>query len=309
MLFIAACSWGVAIPIMKVLEGEQNLLAPEVGSITGSIASLAVRFTGAALILMCLSPFSTWRITRTEYFHGLILGLLTAVSMALQLDGLNYTSASTAGFLIAMYCVFIPLFTWAFGRRRMTGILGLCCLLVMAGMAILSDVDPLSFSLGRGEWESLAAAVLFACQILWVDGLTPGTYNPSRLTFVLCATVAVFCCMALAILPGGIPSLSLLHSSVRSWILTAALTVFGTTLPFLIMNHFQSKVGAITAGFIYCFEPITSAGSALFLPLLLGRAGTPYGNESFSMRLMIGGGLVLAANIFLLFDRPKPTRI
>ncbi len=293
---------------MKVLESEQHILAPGVGSITGSVASLAARFTGAALVVMLLGRVSLWSISRKEWFNGGVLGLITAVSMALQLDGLNYTSASTAGFLIAMYSVFIPLFTWVSGRRKMTPILALCCLMVLVGMAVLSGLHLQSFSLGRGEWESLLAAILFACQILWVDRLLPGTYQPSQLTFVLFATVSIFCCLTLAFLPGSLPLLAILHSSIRSGILTALLTVFGTALPFLIMNRFQSKVGPVTAGFIYCFEPITTAIGALFLPNLLGRAGSLYTNESFSLRLAIGGGLVLAANLFLLLDRPKPLR-
>jgi multisubunit Na+/H+ antiporter MnhG subunit len=76
-------------------------------------------------------------------------------------------------------------------------------------------------------------------------------------------------------------------------------------LPFLIMNRFQADVNAVRAGFIYCFEPIITAFGALYLPDLLVRAGGAYSNETFSIRLFIGGSLILAANLILLRDPIK----
>src|SRR5882724_9260229 len=138
MLFIASCLWGLCIPIMKVLGTEQKLLAPEAGSLGGSAASLCSRFALAAAVVLLVSRRSPLGIRPAEWKHGAILGAVTAVSMFLQVDGLNYTNASTAGFLIALYCVLIPLFTWAARKRRMTPVLFLCCLLVLAGMATLT---------------------------------------------------------------------------------------------------------------------------------------------------------------------------
>ena len=116
MLFIASCLWGVCIPIMKALGTEQALLAPLAGSLGGSAASLCARFGLAALAVWLWTRCSPLRINAAEWRHGGILGAFTAASMFLQVDGINYTNASTAGFLIALYCVLIPLFTWLAGR-------------------------------------------------------------------------------------------------------------------------------------------------------------------------------------------------
>lgn len=304
-LFLASFFWGISIPIMKALGTEQAILAPQAGTLGSSAASLGVRFGGAAFVIALFARISPFRITGIEWKNGAVLGIITAVSMCLQVDGLNYTSASTAGFLIALYSVLIPLFLWAARKRKMTLILALCCLLVMAGMAALTGIDPRNLSLGRGEWESLGAAALFSCQILWVDRVVPGTFDPVRLTWTLCATVALCCFAALALIPGGLSVLIAAHASGRAALLTAFLSLFGTALPFLIMNRYQSKVGPITAGFIYCFEPIAAALGALFLPALLIRAGAAYANETFSLRLALGGGLILAANLLLLRDNAK----
>ncbi len=308
MLLIAAGAWGICIPIMKVLSTEQHFLAPETGTISAAAASLAVRFGFAIITVTLISRISPRSISKKEWWNGFVLGMLTAISMWIQIDGINYTSASTAGFLIAMYSIFIPLFTWISGRRKMTLPLAICCLLVIGGMGTLTGFNLHTFSLGRGEWESLIAAVLFSCQILWVDRLTPGWVDPERLTWVLCSTVSLFCLIALSFFPGGLSNLGDLHASARAIYLTAFLSILGTAVPFLIMNRFQSRVSPVAAGFIYCFEPITTAVGALFLPALLVRAGGGYDNENFTLRLILGGSLVLAANLVLLADRPVKTK-
>jgi drug/metabolite transporter (DMT)-like permease len=305
MLFVASCLWGVCIPIMKALGTEQAILAPEAGSMGGSAASLTARFGIAALAALLWSRQSPFRIRSQEWRHGAILGIITAVSMFLQVDGINYTNASTAGFLIALYCVFVPLFHWLGGKRRMSGILLLCCLTVIAGMAVLTGFDPRTFTLGRGEWENVGAACLFAVQILWVDGMPRDQVDPKRLTFVLCASVSLVCLFALAFLPGGLPVLIHAHASPRAMGLTLFLALMGTALPFLLMNGFQFKVGPVTAGFIYCIEPLTAALGAFFLPELLVRDPALYANEAVTLRLALGGLLILAANLLLLRDQPE----
>lgn len=303
MLFLASCLWGVCIPIMKALGTEQAILAPQGGSMGGSAASLCARFGLAALVVLLWSRQSPLRIRPEEWKHGAILGGFTAVSMFLQVDGLNYTDASTAGFLIALYCVLVPIFTWFAGKRKMTPVLLSCCLLVLAGMAILTRFDPRTFSLGRGEWENVGAACLFAGQILWVDRVPRDKVDPTRLTFVLCATVSIVCLIALAFLPGGLPVLQASHSSARAIALTLFLAILGTTLPFVIMNRYQKWVGAVAAGFIYCIEPLTAALGAFFLPELLVRDPALYANEAVTVRLAIGGAFILTANLLLLRDR------
>jgi drug/metabolite transporter (DMT)-like permease len=315
MLFLASSCWGLSIPVMKALAVEQQILAPHSGTLAASAASLAVRFALAAAAVLLLARRSPFGIRGPEWKHGFILGVITAVSMFLQVDGLNYTSASMSGFLIALYCVLVPVFSWVGGRRRLTPVLFLCCLLVLAGIAALNGFDPRSLSMGRGEWESLAAACLFACQILWVDKVPRDRVDPSRLTFVLCAAVSLSGLAALVFFSGaaarqtadtlasGARLLADVHASARSLWLTLSLALLGTTAPFLIMNRFQARVGAVAAGFIYCIEPLTAALGAFILPQLLVRDPALYRNEELTPRLAVGALLILGANLLLLRDK------
>lgn len=302
-LLAAALLWGLCIPVMKALGAEQSLLAPDAGTFPTSLASLAMRFGLAALGLALAARIAPWKLNREEWKHGAVLMAFTATSMFLQVDGLNFTLASTAGFLIALYCVIIPIIAWAMGWRRMTPILAACCLLVLAGMAFLTGIDPRRFALGRGEWENIAAACLFAGQIIWVDRVPAARADPLKVTFALLALTCVACFAALAALPNGTATLAAVHSSPRAMALTLALAVLGTALPFAIMNRFQAKVGSVTAGFIYCTEPLSTALGAFWLPELLVRHSELYPNESATPRLLAGGALILGANLLLVLDK------
>lgn len=303
MLLLAACLWGVSIPVMKALGAEQTLLSPGTGSVAASAAALSVRFGIAALALAL--GLGRWpaRIRFSEWKHGCILGAITSASMWLQVDGLNYTGASTAGFLIALYSVLVPLIAAAAGWRRPTVLLAASCALVVAGLAVLTRINPLAFALGRGEWENLGAAALFAAQILWVGRIPHGSVDPGRMTLVLCVSVSALCLIPVTLSAEGLATLARVHDSGRTHLLTLFLALGGTAAPFLLMNRFQTRVGAVSAGFLYCFEPIAAALGALFLPELLVRQASLYPNETWTARLWLGGGLVTAANLLLLLDK------
>ena len=51
---------------------------------------------------------------------------------------------------------------------------------------------------------------------------------------------------------------------------------------------------------VYCIEPVLTSVLALFLPGLISIwTSINYANETLTVRLLIGGGLVTAANVLL----------
>jgi len=89
---------------------------------------------------------------------------------------------------------------------------------------------------------------------------------------------------------------------------TLALTLFCTLGSFILMNTWQPKITATEAGLIYCIEPLFASLLALFLPALLaGWGGFSYPNERLTWHLLLGGGLITAANVLLQLKPPlKP---
>ena len=82
--------------------------------------------------------------------------------------------------------------------------------------------------------------------------------------------------------------------------LIALLVVVCTLISFLLANRWQPEVPATEAGLLYCTEPVFTSGVSLFLPGLISRwAGVPYPDEQLTWNLAAGGGLILAANVWL----------
>jgi drug/metabolite transporter (DMT)-like permease len=82
--------------------------------------------------------------------------------------------------------------------------------------------------------------------------------------------------------------------------LTLALTVVCTIGAFWIMNTWQPRIPATQAGLIYSIEPVLASVFALFLPALFSAWGSiNYPNESPTSSILIGGGLIVFANIMV----------
>ena len=74
------------------------------------------------------------------------------------------------------------------------------------------------------------------------------------------------------------------------------------------MNKYQPALSAVQAAVIYTLEPVFASLWAMFIPALLSIACyVTYENEKFSLTLLIGGSLVIAANALALWPEPKPT--
>jgi hypothetical protein len=78
-----------------------------------------------------------------------------------------------------------------------------------------------------------------------------------------------------------------------------------TLAAFSIMNRWQPRITSTEAGLIYCVEPIFASLFALFIPGLLSAwAAIVYPNEQATWSLVIGGGLITFANVFVLMRVP-----
>ncbi|MFZ9935493.1 MAG: hypothetical protein ACO3JG_00385, partial [Luteolibacter sp.] len=73
---------------------------------------------------------------------------------------------------------------------------------------------------------------------------------------------------------------------------------------FLLMNRWQPEIGAVEAGMIYTTEPLFAAFYALFLPVWIAcLTGVRNSNEVFTIELLTGGALIMAANILMQWSR------
>ncbi len=303
---IGCCAlWGLSFPVIKALGLLLGARAPGLSTWFASAATVVVRFGSGALVLAALG----WsKPTRPELLQGASLGLFSAIGMLLQMDALNFSSASTSAFLTQGYIVILPL-VGALGARALPPLKTLVCVLVSAvGLAILSGFDWDGAHLGRGESETLLAACSFAVQILCLDAKRYRGNRPRVVTTIMFAGVALLLVPIVLCSMRGVAELGLLFATPLTLVLVFVLTVPCTIMAFSLMNRYQPEVSASEAGIIYGAEPLFASVLALFLPGIFARlAGIDYANEQLSARLLLGGSLVVSANVLLqLRWSPRP---
>jgi len=292
--------WGLSFPLIKALAQTQGQLLPGSSNWFITAMSVAPRFLLAAAILAVVARPQLGGITRAEWRQGLLLGVTCALGLLLQVDGLQFTAASVSAFLTQFYAIMIPVVVALRARRAPPPVVGFCVLLVLAGVAILGRFDFRTFSLGRGEVETLLSSVFFMGQILV---LGDSRYAGNRVLPTSLVMFAVTGLLLAGLAVGTAPHLAdcLVPLNSLPWLgFTALLTLFSTLGAFLLMIKWQPKITATEAGLIYCFEPVFASLMALFLPAIFSRwAGFDYANEVVTWQLLAGGGLITVANVLL----------
>ena len=176
----------------------------------------------------------------------------------------------------------------------------LCVAMVLTGVGILGQFDWRTMRFGRGELETLIGTAFFTAQILWLDHPRFRGNDSGRMS------IAMFGALALVLAPVWIAHSHSLSDAAVIFATPAIGSTFVSVMlvcsigAFLLMNRWQPHLDATSAGIIYCAEPVFATLLALFLPIPLGRwLGIEYANEGFTTHLLVGGGLITAANILI----------
>lgn len=300
MLILATPCWALSFPVMKALSLEQQKLLPDTGSWFFTSLGVMVRFGAAGLLMLPLLLRAGGKISRREWEQGTGLAFFGAGGILFQMDGLAYTAASTSAFLTQGYTVFIPLWVMLTTRRRPSLKIFLSVMLVLAGVAVLANLNLHDLNLGRGEMETIIGSLLFTGQILLLENPRYRANRPVQFSTVMFLAMALFSVpLVMATAPSAAACLHA-YASPAACGFMAALVLICTVVGYLIMNRWQRRVTATEAGLIYCIEPVCASVMALFLPAVFSAwAMINYPNELLTTRLLIGGALVTAANLLL----------
>jgi drug/metabolite transporter (DMT)-like permease len=299
-LLLATVVWGLSFPLIKALWLAQDKLVPNGSSLFFAPLAVVVRFGVAGVIVAIISWRSLRSITRLEAWQGVGLAFFGGIGIVLQMDGLAHTSASTSAFLTQFYCLLIPV--WAAWRQRVIPRFAviISSIMVLAGVAVLAEIDWRRLTIGRGEAETILAATFFAAQILWLERpvFAPNRVMPFTVVMFLGTAIFLF---PMALITAPAPSAMVeAYASSSVWIVMGAIIIFCTLGSYVLMNRWQKYVTATEAGLIYCVEPVAAASFALFLPGMLSSiAGIDYPNEKLKAQLLIGGALITMANVLL----------
>ncbi len=300
MLVLANFFWGLSFPLIKSMGLIHRQIEPESSSWFITAWSLGPRFLISTALMLLWHLRVRGSFTGNEWRQGLMLGVFAASGMVFQTDGLQFTAASTSAFLTQFYAILIPIFLAARQRRFPPWTVFVSSTLVLIGVAILGHFSIRTLQFGRGEFETLIASVFFMGQILTLDHRSFANNRVVSVSLIMFAAQAVaFVILGFATAP-HLSALIRPFANIPWAVQTAIMGVFCTAAALFIMNTFQPRITATEAGLMYCVEPIFGSILSLFLPALLSAwSGIAYANETASKNLLLGGGLITAANVLI----------
>lgn len=195
---------------------------------------------------------------------GICAGAVLCGASALQQIGLLYTTAGKAGFLTALYILFVPFLGVVLLKQRLPKTIWFCVLLAVVGMALLCLNGGLALELGDGL--ELLCALVFSLHILVLDHFAPKV-DPVRLS-----CLQFFVCGALAAAPMVLVERPEPAMLLNAWapILYAGLLSSG--VGYTLQAVAQRDCDPTLASLVMCLE---SVFSVLFGWLLLGQRLSP----------------------------------
>ena len=243
---------------------------------------LAIRFGLAFFSLLPFLYFQKAHISKGTLLKGVALGGLLFSGYAWQTVGLQYTTASNAGFITGLSVVFVPALVTITTRKLPSPglILGILCALV--GLAFLSLGDR--FQLNKGDLMVLVCALSFALHIFFVGRYAPQT-NATVLASVQVLTVSVLSGISSMFLPQ-----SMMHFSTNVWVALLVTAIPATSLAFFVQSKMQQFTTPTHTALIFSMEPVFAAISAFF-----------FAGEILTLRGLLGAGLVLVGMLIAEF--------
>ena len=125
---------------------------------------------------------------RSTLIGGIVCGAALFIAESFQQLSLIYTSVGKAGFITALYIIFVPLLSLLLFRQQITRLLWIAVLIAIAGLYFLSVKN--GFHLNPGDILCFVCAVCYALQILAIDKYAAKA-DPVMLSCIMFLTGAI----------------------------------------------------------------------------------------------------------------------
>lgn len=253
---------------------------------------LAYRFIPAAVLVAAIFPARLRGLSADGLRAGVVMGAFLTAGYIFQTAGLQYTTASNAGFITGMFVVLTPLFGALFLRQRAGPMAWIAAGVSAVGLFLLS---------GAGTVHTLGDALVFGCacsfalHILATDRAVKG-----HDVGALLAVQLGLCGLVSFVVAGATGDLEVPRSSTV-WLALIVTSVFASALAFFIQTYAQRHAPPARTAVILSSEP---AFAGLFAFLLAGEVLTLLG---WAGALLILGAIVTVEVIpYLRPRRPLP---
>jgi drug/metabolite transporter (DMT)-like permease len=270
-LLAVAAMWGISFVWMKDILDQQDVYS-----------FLTSRFLVAAAAMILLKPKVLKLFTKELVFKGLIVGMALGSGYIFQTLGLDRTTPAITGFITGLYVVVTPVLASFFLKERLTPAMWGYVLLAVLGLAVLSVQG---WSIGVGEIFVLISAVFFAVHIILL-----GSWSKNFDAYAL-TVIQLIGCALLSAIPATINGYVAPPDS-QVWGVIVFTALFATAIAFVIQTWSQARISTTKVAVILTMEVVFAAVFSVM-----------YGMEPLTLRLAVGGTMVLIAMLAIVQPR------
>jgi drug/metabolite transporter (DMT)-like permease len=270
--------WELALIGVALIWGSTFTVVKDAVARTPPFLFIGIRFMLATAVLAAIGAFRG--VSRRDLKLGAITGLALFAGYAFQTVGLQYTTASNAGFITGMFVVFTPVIGALVFRRLPSMAASAGVILATGGLVLLAM--PSGFHLRRGDALEVMTAIAFAVHILLIARL--GKDIPA-LRF---AAIQIAMAATLGLVWSGIAEHTAPLSDGGVWFAIVLTGVLGTALAFLVQTRAQQEIPPTRTAVILTGEPLFAG---IFGYLV---AGDRLGARGYAGAVLIVAGILVA---------------
>jgi drug/metabolite transporter (DMT)-like permease len=270
-LLAVAAMWGISFVWMKDILDQQDVYS-----------FLTSRFLVAAAAMILLKPKVLKILTKEMILKGLLVGMALGSGYIFQTLGLDRTTPAITGFITGLYVVVTPLLASFFLKERLTPAMWGYVLLAVLGLGVLSVKG---WSIGLGEIFVLISAVFFAIHIILL-----GSWSKNFDAYAL-TVIQLIGCALLSAIPATINGY-VAPPDFQVWGVVIFTALFATAIAFVIQTWSQARISTTKVAVILTMEVVFAAVFSVM-----------YGMEPLTLRLTIGGTMVLIAMLAIVQPR------
>jgi drug/metabolite transporter (DMT)-like permease len=245
-------SWKVdgSLVAMTLVWGATFVLVKQALADVSTLLFLTLRFSIAAAVLAIVfhKEFRAPN-ARASLGRGVIAGVFLFGGYVLQTAGLQFTSASKAGFITGMYVPLVPIIGGLVLQKlpQISELIGIA--IACVGMVLLT-VQKDILDIGRGDLLVLGCAAAYSCHILILGRFAPQS-NVGVLTVAQIATGALIGAATF----WWIEPVRLAWSG-SVWIALTVTSLLATALAFFVQTWAQRFSSPTRTVLIFSLEPV-----------------------------------------------------
>ena len=239
----------LALLLTTLIWGSSFVILKDTLNSIPTLWVLAIRFCGAAVLLLPLCAGKLKKIDRGYLRGGIIMGLCMGSAYVVQTYGLVYTTPGKNAFLTSAYCVMVPFLGWWINKKKPDAYNIAAAFVCVTGIGFVSLGKDLSVNIG--DVLTVCCGLFYGLHIIATDRFVDGR-DPLLLTALQFVTAGVLTLAAAVIVSGPLPA----NIPSSAWLGTAYLCVMCSAVCFLLQTVGQKYTPPSASAVIMTLESV-----------------------------------------------------